>query len=80
VPQHPRLARITAIVGADPTTSGSYMLDVPALNSQSPWTDAEWADLLVQLTTAPDSSCAAGSSTAQAVATIDPPAPPGWLS
>ncbi len=52
MPQRLRVSRITAIIGADPATPGSYLLHVPALKAKSPWPDATWTDLIVQLATA----------------------------
>jgi hypothetical protein len=49
MPQRLRVSRITAIIGADPATPGSYLLHVPALKAKSPWPDATWTDLIVQL-------------------------------
>jgi hypothetical protein len=81
VPQHLRLARITAIIGADPATPGSYKLDVPALKSQSPWPDAAWADLFVQLNDRPGQELRGRLEHApDAVVATDPAAPPSWLS
>jgi hypothetical protein len=75
------LPEITAIVDGDAAQPGRYVLDVPALRSQSPWPDAPWADLIVQLRNRPGQELRGRLEHApDEVVSIDPAAPPGWLS
>jgi hypothetical protein len=81
MPQRLRVSRITAIIGADPATPGSYLLHVPALKAKSPWPDATWTDLIVQLDDRPGQELRGRlEHTPDEVVVVAPMAPPPWLS
>ena len=81
VPASDRLPELTAIVDGDPALPYLYTLDVPALRARSPWPDAACADLIVRLRDRPGQDLRGRLEHApDEVVSIDPAAPPGWLS
>jgi hypothetical protein len=75
------LPEITAVIGADPAAPGRFLLDVPALRAASPWRDSGYADLVVQPDDRPGEELRGRLEHASdTVVSIDPTAPPGWLS
>ena len=81
MPQRLRVSRITAIIGADPATPGSYLLHVPALKAKAPWPDATWTDLIVQLDDRPGQELWGRlEHTPDEVVVVAPMARPPWLS
>jgi hypothetical protein len=81
VPKDLRLSRLTVIIPADSASPGCYVLDVPALKAEWGQPNRRWVDLIVRfpdrsgqelhgrLEHAPDEEVS-----------IDPSAPPSWLS
>ena len=84
LPQLPadlRLARLTVIIGADPAAPGNYLLDVPAVKAESPWPDARWTELTVQLNDRPGQELRGRLERASDMAvSLDPSSPPSWLT
>jgi hypothetical protein len=81
VSPHEVVREITAIVGPDPTEAGIYLLDVPALRTRVGLPAEACADVIVQLKDCPGQELRGRLEHApDQVVSIDPAAPPAWLS
>lgn len=76
-----RLSRLTVIIPADSANPGCYLLDVPAVKVEWGQRDRRWVDLTVQFPDRPGQELRGRLEHApNATVSIDPAAPPGWLS
>jgi hypothetical protein len=76
-----RLSRLTVIIPADSSNPGCYVLDVPAVKVEWGQSDRRWVDLTVQFPDRPGQELRGRLEHApDAAVSIDPAAPPGWLS
>ena len=81
VPNHLRLSRITVLIPADPAAPGRYVLDLPAIAAANPSADAASINLIVQIPDRPGQELRGRLEHApDAELSIDPAAPPSWLS
>lgn len=76
-----RLARLTVIVPADTASPGCYVLDVPAVRAAWGQPGRRWVDLTILFTDRPGQELRGRLEHApDQVVSIDPAAPPAWLS
>jgi hypothetical protein len=81
VPPYQVLREITAIIGLDATARCRYVLDVPALQARVGLPAGAPADVIVQLQDRPGQELRGRLEHApDEVVSLDPAAPPSWLS
>jgi hypothetical protein len=81
LPADLRRSRLTVIIPADSANPGCYVLDVPTVKVEWGQPDRWWVDLTVQFPDRPGQELRGRLEHApDATVSIDPAAPPGWLS
>jgi hypothetical protein len=81
LPADLRLSRLTVIIPADSANPGRYVLDVAAVKAKWGQPHRRWVDLIVQFPDRPGQELRGRLEHApDAVISVDPAAPPPWLS
>jgi hypothetical protein len=81
LPADLKLSRLTVIIPADSANPGRYVLDIPAVKAAWAQPDRRWVDLIVRFPDRPGQELRRRLEHApDTEISIDPAAPPSWLS